>query len=113
MKQRLLNVLTTYGYPIYLHGTLGEDEPFPQSFFTFKQISSSDICLDDGDAYAVYGFQVCFFSTDPHTVESVAASSRIALRDAGFIPDGRGMDFPSEEATHTGWITEYFYIEEV
>lgn len=112
MKQILLNVLNTFGYPVFLQGSLGTNEPFPASFFTFQTISSSDISFDNIDAYAVYGFQVIFYSNDPRTVESIAAQSRAALKQAGFIADGRGVDIPSEEPTHTGWVTEYYYIKE-
>lgn len=112
MKQILLNVLETFGYPVYLHGTLGENEPFPPAFFTFQTITSSDIAFDNQDCYAVYGYQVFFYANDPQTVESIAAQSRTALKQAGFIADGRGVDIPSDEPTHTGWVTEYHYIKE-
>ena len=112
MKQILLNVLETFGYPVFLQGTLGENEPFPAAFFTFQTMSSSDISFDNVDKYAVYGFQVFFYANDPHTVESIAAQSRTALKQAGFIANGRGVDIQSEEPTHTGWVTEYYYIKE-
>ena len=111
MKQILLNVLNSFGYPVFLHGSLGEDEPFPAAFFTFQTVSSSDIAFDNADAYTVYGYQVFFFADDPQTVESIAAQSRTALKQAGFIADGRGTDIPSEEKTHTGWVTEYYFIK--
>ena len=79
MKQILLNVLETFGYPVFLQGTLGENEPFPAAFFTFQTMLSSDISFDNVDKYAVYGFQVFFYANDPHTVESVATQSRAAL----------------------------------
>ena len=53
-----------------------------------------------------------FYADDPETVESIAAQSRTALKQAGFIADGKGVDIPSGEPTHTGWVTEYFYIKE-
>lgn len=112
MKQILLNVLNTFGYPVFLHGSLGENEPFPPAFFTFQTVGSSDISFDDTDTHAVYRYQVFFYANDPVTVESVAAQSRAALKAEGFIPDGRGIDIPSEEPTHTGWVTEYLYIKE-
>lgn len=112
MKQILLNVLNTFGYPVFLHGSLAENEPFPPAFFTFQTISSSDISFDDSDTRTIYGFQVFFYAEDPETVESIAAQSRTALKQAGFIANGKGVDIPSGEPTHTGWVTEYFYIKE-
>ena len=42
MKQALLNVLNTFGFPVFLHGSLDINEPFPSSFFTFQVLDSPD-----------------------------------------------------------------------
>lgn len=112
MKQILLNVLNSFGFPVFLLGTLGENEPYPPAFFTFSTLESDDICFDDEDSYAVYRFQIIFYANDPHIVEEVATESRRKLKAAGFIPDGRGEDIQSEEPTHTGWVCEYSYFKE-
>ena len=113
MKQILLNVLNTFGYPVFLQGSLGENDPFPPAFFTFYINDSADISFDNTDEYCTYQMQVIFYAADPMTVESIAEQSRTALKAAGFIPNGRGTDIPSEEPTHTGWVCEYSYIKEV
>ena len=113
MKQILLNVLNTFGYPVFLQGSLGENDPFPPAFFTFYINDSADISFDNTDEYCTYQMQVIFYANDPATVESIAEQSRTALKAAGFIPNGRGTDIPSEEPTHTGWACEYSYIKEV
>lgn len=113
MKQILLNVLNTFGYPVFLQGSLGENDPFPPAFFTFHINDSADISFDNTDEYCTYQMQVIFYANDPMTVESIAEQSWTALKAAGFIPNGRGVDIPSEEPTHTGWVCEYSYIKEV
>lgn len=113
MKQILLNVLNTFGYPVFLQGSLGENDPFPPAFFTFYINDSADISFDNKDDYCTYQMQVIFYANDPILVESIAEQSRTALKAAGFIPNGRGTDIPSEEPTHTGWVCEYSYIKEV
>lgn len=112
MKQILLNVLNSFGYPVFLQGSLGADTPFPPAFFTFATIASEDISFDDAAYAAVYEFQVIFYANDPHTVEDIAAQCRQKLIQAGFIAQGRGIDIPSEEDTHTGWVCNYSYIKE-
>lgn len=111
MKQELLNVLNTFGYPVFLHGSLGSNEPFPPSFFTFTIIDSPDIYpFDNEPTKTAWNVQIIFFSDDPHKVEQYANESRTALKAAGFIPQGKGHDYPSEEPTHTGWICDYYYL---
>lgn len=111
MKQALLNVLNTFVFPVFLHGSLDINEPFPSSFFTFQVLDSPDkYQFDDAPTKTAWEYQVIFYSDDPHKVEQYSEQSRTALKAAGFIPQGKGHDIPSEEPTHTGWINTYFYL---
>lgn len=111
MKELLISVLEAFGFPIFLQGSLGENEPFPPAFFTFTTLGSDDaFTYDDDPTHTAWDYQVIFYADDPRTVEQVAAQSRTALKAAGFIPQGKGVDIISEEPTHTGWVTEYKYI---
>lgn len=111
MKQALLNVLNTFGFPVFLQGTLGDNEPFPASFFTFITIDSPDAYpFDNSPTKTAYNVQVIFYSNDPMKVEQYANESRTALKAAGFIPQGKGKDIPSDEPTHTGWLCDYYYL---
>lgn len=111
MKELLIRVLESFGYPVYLHGTIGDDEPFPPSFFTFQTLDSPDeYPFDNTPAYTAWSYQVIFYSSDPLNVATIAAQSRIALKEAGFIPQGKGQDMPSDEPTHTGWLCDYIYL---
>lgn len=111
MKQQLIDILESFGFPVFLHGSLGEDEPFPPSFFTFQIIDSPDEYPFDNDpTITAWEYQIIFYSSDPHNVEQYAAQSRAALKAAGFIPQGKGRDIPSDEPTHTGWICNYYFM---
>lgn len=111
MKELLISTLEAFGFPVFLHGTLGEDEPFPDTFFTFMTIESPDAFpFDDEPTHTAWEYQVILYSNDPRTLEETATASRTALKAAGFIPQGKGVDIPSEETTHTGWVTNYKYL---
>lgn len=111
MKELLIATLETFGFPVFLHGTIEEDEPFPDSFFTFQTIASPDAFpFDDEPTHTAWRYTVIFYSNDPQVVEETAAASRTALKAAGFIPQGKGIDIPSDEPTHTGWVCEYAYL---
>ncbi len=111
MKELLIATLQAFGLPIFLQGTLGENEPFPAAFFTFTTLASDDAFpFDDIITHTAWEYQVVLYSNDPRQLEEVAAESRKALKAAGFIPQGKGVDIPSDEPTHTGWICNYKYI---
>ena len=111
MKQELLNVLNTFGFPVFLQGSLGSNEPFPADFFTFVIIDSpSEGIFDNEPTMTAYNVQVNYYSNNPVNVESYAKRSRTALKAAGFIPQGKGRDIKSDEPTHTGWTCDYYYL---
>ena len=113
MKQALLNVLTPFGFPVILHGSLGADEPFPANFFTFIITGSPDKFQFDNEATKTnWTVTVNFYSSDPHNVEQYAGESREALKAAGFIPQGKGFDLISDQPGFTGWTTEYLYLSD-
>lgn len=111
MNDEIYNTLAALGYPVFLHGTLGENEPFPETFITYTTVDSPDAFpFDDAPTHTVWVYQIIIYSSDRQTLEQVAASSRAALKAAGFIPQGKGRDIPSEETTHTGWLCNYRLI---
>lgn len=111
MKELLIQTLAALKIPIFLHGTLGEDEPFPPAFITFITTASDDAFeFDDTPTHTSWEYQVIIYSDDPQKLEQYAAQSRTALKGAGFIPQGKGVDIQSEEPTHTGWVANYKYI---
>lgn len=112
MKTLLYDTLLSLGYPVYLHGTIAEDEAFPESFITFLTTYSANLThYDNMPRSCEWRYQVIFYSKNPLLVASVPDTLRAKLKAAGFIPQGKGYDIPSDEPTHTGWVQEYRYIE--
>lgn len=112
MKQRLIDVLETFGYPVFLQGSLNEKDPYPATFITFWTNDADDGShYDDRPAHFVWDFDVYVYSNDPKVTNSLPEKIRKSLTAAGFIPRGKGWDIPSDEPTHTGWAQEYYYME--
>lgn len=112
MKQKLIEILSQFGYPVFLQGSLNEDEGYPDTFITFwtDEVLDNAHYDDNATAYA-WDFSVIIYSNDPSVIDSKKEEIRKALKSAGFIPQGKGMDVPSDEPTHTGWQMNYYYIE--
>jgi hypothetical protein len=103
MKEKLITLLQSFGYPVRLQGSLGVDEAYPDSFFTFWNNDSYDGNHYDNDAiYWIWNFDVNFYSTDPALVNSMLLQAKTLLKQNGFIITGKGYDVASDEPTHTG-----------
>lgn len=112
VKALLTNMLDSLGYPVFLQGSILPEQEYPDSFITFFTLSSDDKEHFDNEVSAwSWLFQVAFYSADPELVESVPATIRKTLKNAGFIPQGKGIDILSDEPTHTGWVQEFYFIE--
>lgn len=115
MKTELITVLETICPDnVFLQGTLAEEEAYPASFITFWTDDTSDISHYDDDVTTIeWDFSVIYYTNDPSNMETVPAQIRSALKAAGFIPQGRGFDIPSDVPTHTGWAMEFVITEEI
>lgn len=113
MKQELIDVLETFcPNNVYLQGTLNSSEAYPDTFITFWTNYTDDNSHFDDDTFSVdWNFSVMYYSTDPSLVNTIPAQISTALKAAGFIPQGKGNDIPSDRPTHTGWVTDYIYNE--
>lgn len=112
MLTLLVDTLEALGYPVYLQGTFAEDDEYPPAFITFFTLSSDDAAHYDNESVGTsWEYQVIFYSNDPRLTATVPNEIRTALKAAGFIPQGRGRDIPSDEPTHTGWAMEFYYLE--
>ena len=112
MKERLIEVLSSFGFPVFLQGSLNEGDAYPETFITFWTNNADDGShYDDLPANWVWEFDVYVYSSDPRVVNGLPDQVRRALSAAGFVPRGKGWDVASDEPTHTGWGMEFYYIE--
>jgi len=112
VKQKLINALVACGFvegqTLFLQGTINPETAYPESFVTFWTNDTSDNGhYDNVTASYDWSFSVIFYSADAALVNTKPAEIRAALKAAGFIPQGKGNDVPSDEPTHTGWAMEF------
>lgn len=110
IKERIINVLGSFDIPVYLQGTMAEDEPYPERFLTFFVHSADDESFYNDEAtQEVYGVSVMYYDADSERVESFPKTDLIpAMRNAGFIKQGNGIDVLSDAPTHTGKALEFY-----
>lgn len=112
MKQKLINTLSAFNFPVFLQGTLNPDEAYPQTFITFWTDSTDDNGHFENKTNSVnWSFSVILYSTDPQIVNTKPDEIRAALKSVGFIPQGKGNDIMSDEPTHTGWAMDFIITE--
>ena len=112
MKQALIDILETFGYPVMLQGSLLPDEPYPPTFFTFWNDATEDGAFYDNEEHkCVWSFTVNVFSESPETVNDVLVQAKDVLKQSGWIVDGKGFDTPSDESSHTGRGIDVIFIE--
>lgn len=112
MEDTLIALLEAYKYPVYRQGSLGKDEPYPESFFTFWNTDSPEHSHYDNQNYGIaWAFRVCFYSTDPDLVYSKISAARVDLKIAGWIVPTAGYDVLSDEQTHTGRGIDVYYLD--
>lgn len=114
VKQLLIQTLSTFNYPVILHGSLSDEDEFPASFFTFfNNDTADDNFYDNSETETIWDFDLNFYSIDPALVNSVLVEAKPLLKAAGFIVDGKGYDVLSNNPTHTGRAINIQYIEKV
>lgn len=103
MEDLLIEVLSQFGYPIILQGSLLANKPYPDHFFTFWNNSSDSKSFYDNDENSiVYDYDVNFYSINQEWVYSKLRETKAALKKAGFIISGDGYSVMSDESTHDG-----------
>lgn len=109
MKSKLINLLETLGYPVFLQGSLNSEEKYPDSFFTFWNFDTPEEAFYDNEAnQALWGFWIYFYSVEPELVEIMPERARKLLKENGFILQGKAHDISVDKPTHTGaFITVY------
>lgn len=103
MKDLLISTISSLGYPIIQQGSLGQNEAYPESFFTFwNNYSDGAGYYDNAEHSIIWDFDLNFYSTNPHLVNTKLLEAKALLKQAGFIVNGKGYDVASDEITHIG-----------
>ena len=110
MKTELITILESFGYPVFLQGSLNQNDPYPESFFTFWNSNTADGSHYNNKRISCnWDFSVNFYSSNPTLVNTMLLSAIESLRAAGWIISGDGYDVPSDEPTHTGRGVDAIY----
>lgn len=112
MEDLLIELLESFGYPVYRQGSMSDDESYPDNFFTFWNNESPDHAhYDNNDFGTEWDFDVNFYSINPVNTYTVLADVRKLLKQNKFIVPGKGYDVMSDEPTHTGRGIAALYLE--
>ena len=114
VKLLLINTLnqTFEGYPVYLQGSLSDEDDYPANFFTYWNNDTDDNAFyDNTESQTIWDFDLNFYSSNPVLVNSVLLIAKSALKAVGFIVNGSGYDVISDEPTHTGRGINLIYIQ--
>lgn len=114
VKLLLLNTLNNeFGYPIYLQGSLSDEDDYPDHFFTYWNNDTADAAFyDNEETETIWALDLNFYSNNPVLVNSILLEAKKVLKAVGFIVDGSGYDVVSDEATHTGRGINLIFIEQ-
>ena len=112
MKDKLITLLKTFKYPVFLQGSLLPEQAYPPTFFTFWNNSTEDRAHYDNDVIDwVWDFDVNVYSNDPAIVNTLLWQAIELLKQNGFVVSGKGYDLASDEITHTGRGVNVLIVE--
>lgn len=114
MEDKLIELLETFGFPVFRQGTLADDEPYPDDFFTFWENDSYDGShYNNENISTIWNYDVNFYSSNPENVYSKLKEAIKLLKKNSFIISGKGHDVATDpdNTTHTGRGTQILYLE--
>ena len=112
MKDELIKVLHTFGYPVFLEGTLNDKNDFPESYFVFWNYQTTNgKFYNNKPTTTTWDFWVYFYSVDPGLVNTVLSQAGDKLAAAGWIVEDDGEDAPSYDPSHTGRMLSCRFIK--
>lgn len=110
MEDELIRILSEFGYPVYLQGSLSPDEKFPNDFFTFWNNDSEDGShYDNREHSTLYDYDVNFYSVSPNRVYDILRAAKHSLKEKGWIVSGDGYSLSSGVQTHDGRGIRAYY----
>lgn len=103
MKDEIVSILEGLDYPVFQQGTMNQEEGYPDSYFTFKNMNTtSDSFYNNEEHKIIWLFIVAFYSDNPDLVDKELLNAKKKLKENGFIVSGKGYDVDSDEPTQTG-----------
>lgn len=112
--EALEQLLESTGYPYFRQGSLAEDEPYPETFWTFWNISTDEDRFYDDEPHAtVWTWQIYLYTRDPSIMYSEMEDLVEAAREAGFIPVSRATDLASDLPEWVGRTIRIQYIQTI
>lgn len=112
MEDLLLQLLNSFGFPVMLQGSLGENDAYPDHFFTFWERPSYDgVHYDNNATTCIYDYDVNFYSNNPDYPYKYIKDAKKLLQANGFMLSGNGYGVASDEPTHTGRGIRALYEE--
>lgn len=110
IDDNLIELLETFGFPVYRQGSLAKDAPYPDTFITFWENPETTTDYDNDTKFVIYDFNVYVYSIDPELLAATLSAARTLLKQNNFIIVSRGFDVASDEKSHTGKGFEVGYI---
>ncbi|MDU6199677.1 MAG: hypothetical protein E6611_13165 [Intestinibacter bartlettii] len=111
MREKLINLLESFGYPVHLQGSLLSVDDYPDSFFTFWNFQNDGDLFYDNESHASdFGYWIYFYSSDPELIEDKINEVKSVLKKNKFIVQGP-IDARSDIKSHTGKMLTIFYKE--
>lgn len=103
MEDKLIELLESFGYPVYKQGSLTEEDEYDPTFFTYwNNTEYENQAFDNVTTEVLYDYDVNVYSSDPGKTYSLLKEARELLRKNGFRTPDRGHDVASDEKTYTG-----------
>lgn len=112
MWTKLEEVFEKTGLEYSRQGSYGEDDEYPESFFTFWNFDTPEEGFyDDKANRSVWYWQVYYYTKDPATLYSKMDEFIRLAKEVGFVVEGRGQDIPSDRPDYPGRMITIKYME--
>lgn len=112
MKDRLIELLETFGYPVLQQGSMSDEEEYPMTFITYWNNETPQGMFYDNRSHKTdWDFDVNIYTCDVLKLDDKLNEIIDLLQANGFVVDSNGYDVMSDEKTHVGRGVNVIYAE--
>lgn len=112
MWSKLEEVFEETGVEYARLGSYDDEEPLPESFFTFWNKDTPEKAFFDNKAHeAVWVWDIYFFTKDASLLYAKLEDFITMAKEKGFIPQGKPKDIASSEPDYLGRYVQIKYVE--